>query len=261
MRRQGQDLLPKMTEPAPPPLIEQLNALREWWQGAGVDYAFTDEPHEWQAKEAGGAAADSADAVGQAAAEVPPPPPPPALGGDPRNWPRQFDQFAQWWLNEPSLDVGGARPRIPPRGAKVAQLMILVPQPEADDTETLLSGPQGRLLASFLGAAGIAEDKVYVAAGLPRYMALADYPALGAAGLSAITLHHIGLAAPERLLVFGRDILPLIGHDPAQNPASLEKIYHQDRSIPLLVARNLEMMLQRPATRSQFWQRWLDWTG
>ena len=63
MRRQGQDLLPKMTEPAPPPLIEQLNALREWWQGAGVDYAFTDEPHEWQAKEAGGAAADSADAV------------------------------------------------------------------------------------------------------------------------------------------------------------------------------------------------------
>jgi len=249
-----------MDQAAPPSLTQQLTAAQAWWRDAGVDLLFVDEPVSWCADETSPSTAievpaESAIPVAKPAPETP------KLGGSPDSWPDRLEAFADWWLTEPSLDTGGPRPRIPPRGAAGAKLMILVPQPEADDTETLLSGPEGRLLTSFLRAAGMAEEDTYLAAGLARHTALADFVGLAQSGLSQITLHHIGLVAPERLLIFGRDILPLIGHDPTQNPASLEKIYHQERSIPVLVARNLELMLQRPATRSQFWQRWLDWTG
>lgn len=246
---------------ASPSLADQLAAANDWWRDAGVDCIFNDETARWLRDPA-----EEPD-VGAAAAAVPPPAPiVPAvpkitIGGDPEGWPKDVEAFAEWWRTEPSLDFGGTRPRVAPRGRAGARLMIMVAAPEADDGDKLLSGPQGNLLASFLSAAGVAEEDVYIASGLPRPIALADMPALAEAGLREITLHHIKLVAPERVLVFGRDVLPLIGHDPAQNQASLEIINHEERSFPLLVDRNLELMLQRPASRSRFWQRWLDWTG
>ncbi len=252
-------------------LADQLSAAADWWREAGVDLAFTDEPNSWLAdpapdageqpasKSAGDNAALAASAARTPAAAPTPSQPP--IGGDPANWPTDLESFAAWWLAEPSLDEGGSRPRIAPRGQAGARLMILVPAPEAEDTEMLLSGPQGRLLESFLAAADVAADDVYLAAGLPRHMAFADIPEMAQRGLGAITLHHIGLAAPERVLVMGRDVLPLLGHNLAQSPVSLRKINHEGRSIPALQGRSLELMLQRPATRSRFWQNWLDWTG
>ncbi len=247
-------------------LADQLSAAADWWREAGVDLAFTDEPNSWladpapDARDQGAAKNDGENAAPSASTPAAVPSQPP-IGGDPANWPADLESFAAWWLAEPSLDEGGSRPRIAPRGKAGARLMILVPAPEAEDTETLLSGPQGRLLDSFLAAADVAAEDVYLAAGLPRHMAFADIPDMAQRGLGAVTLHHIGLAAPERVLVLGRDVLPLLGHNLAQSPVSLRKINHEGRSIPALQGRSLELMLQRPATRSRFWQNWLDWTG
>jgi DNA polymerase len=246
---------------ASPSLADQLAAANDWWRDAGVDCIFNDETARWLRDPEEEPADAAAQAQTPAPAPVIPAAPKITIGGDPTDWPKDVDSFAAWWLTEPSLDFGGTRPRVAPRGKAGAKLMVLVAAPEAEDNEKLLSGPQGSLLASFLSAAGMAEEEAYVAAGLPRHIALADMPALAEAGLRQITMHHIELVAPERVLVFGRDVLPLIGHDPAQNQTSLENINHEQRSFPLLVDRNLELMLQRPATRSRFWQRWLDWTG
>ncbi len=246
---------------ASPSLADQLAAANDWWRDAGVDCIFADETARWLRDP------DEEPPVAVNSVAIPAPiPVAPAvpkitIGGDPAEWPKDLAGFAAWWLNEPSLDFGGTRARVAPRGKAGAKLMVLVAAPEAEDSEMLLSGPQGSLLASFLSAAGLAEDDVYVASGLPRHIALADMPALAEAGMHKVTMHHLDLVAPERVLVFGRDVLPLIGHDPAQNQASLVNINHEERSFPLLVDRNLELMLQRPATRSRFWQRWLDWTG
>ena len=245
----------------PPSLADQLAAAQAWWMGAGVDHAFADEATVWAPESPPEQAEQSPEALpAEAQAKAPAQPAPPSVGGDPANWPQSLEDFGEWWLSEQSLDAGGSTPRIAPRGRPGAKLMVLVPEPEAGDSDRLLSGPQGSLLSSFFTAAGLDEADVYFGSALPRHTPLADWAGLAQAGLGAVTLHHIGLARPERLLIFGRTILPLVGHNLAQSAQSLREINHQGRSIPALVARKLEVMLARPATRSNFWQRWLDST-
>jgi DNA polymerase len=241
-------------------LAEEFAAAQEWWNEAGVDLAFEDATAHWL-KDAAEEASAEVPAPAAAPKKAPPTPPRPKIGGEAENWPQALEAFAQWWLTEPSLDAGGSRPRIPPRGKQGAKLMILVPEPEAGDTEELLSGPLGKLLGSFLSAAGIAGDEAYFATILPRHTPHPDWTQLAETGLGAVTLHHVALAAPERVLAFGRDILPLIGHDPAQTAQSLPEINHHAGSVPLFAERSLDFLLARPAARSGFWQRWLDWTG
>lgn len=245
---------------SPLTLAEEFAAAQEWWREAGVDLAFEDATAHWLKEREEQVAAEAPPPV-VAPKKAPPPPPRPKIGGEAESWPQTLETFAEWWLTTPSLDAGGARPRIAPRGSRQAKVMILVPEPEAGDNETLLSGPVGKLLSSFLSAAGIAAEETYLAAVLPRHTPHPDWAQLAETGLGAITLYHIGLAAPQRVLAFGRDILPLIGHDPAQTTGFLPEINHQQGSVPLLAERSLDFLLARPAARAGFWQRWLDWTG
>jgi DNA polymerase len=183
------------------------------------------------------------------------------VGGDPALWPQQLENFSAWWLTEPSLDHGIVMERIAPRGPAGAKLMVLVDYPEADDRTSLLSGDQGKLLSAFLVAGGIPADQVYVASVLPRHTPLPDWTALGAAGLDAVTAHHVALAAPERLILLSEHISPLLGNDPANSAESLRRFNHEGRSIPVLVAAGLDDMLLRPRLKAVLWQRWLEWTG
>ena len=241
-------------------LAEEFAAAQDWWREAGVDLAFDDATAHWLKEREEELAAEAPTPI-TVPKKAPPPPPKPKIGGAPESWPQTLEAFAPWWLAEPSLDAGSSRPRIAPRGNKGAKLMVLVPEPEAGDTELLLSGPGGRLLKSFLSAAGITEDETYVATVLPRHTPHPDWARLVEAGLGTVALHHIGLAAPQRVLGFGRDILPLLGHDPAQTTGFLPEINHQAGSVPFFAERSLDFLLARPAARSGFWQRWLDWTG
>ena len=239
---------------------EDLAGALNWWREAGVDQHFLDAAQTWIA--APPDPATEPDARPQRPAKAPEPVEkalPPLLAGQ-ADWPATLADFSSWWLNEPTLDQGGMAPRVPPRGPASPPLMVLVAEPEADDRDLLLSGPLGRFLDAMLQAMGIAPEETYRASVLPRNTPLADWPALAESGLGAVTLHHIGLVAPERLMVFGRNILSLIGHDPAQNPASLQNINHQNGVIPLLAGWDLAALLSRTKARSAHWQRWLEWT-
>lgn len=233
----------------------------DWWREAGVDLQFLDETHPWITNEAP-AGQEAAKAGPRPAAPTPepePPAPPPVLAQR-ESWPQKLEDFASWWMTEPALDQGGAHPRVPPRGSAHAELMVLVAEPEASDRDELLSGPLGAFLDSMLAAMGIAAERTYRAAVLPRHTPLADWDAVARSGMGEAVLHHIGLAAPERLVVFGRNILPLLGHDPAQSPANLQNIDHQGKSIPVIAGWDLAALVARPKAQSAFWQRWLDWT-
>ncbi|OYW46601.1 MAG: hypothetical protein B7Z08_08635 [Sphingomonadales bacterium 32-68-7] len=239
----------------PPPLAESLAAALDWWREAGVDLAFHDEPQTWLK-------ADEPDA--EAAGSHAPPAtealPLPRLGGDPAAWPRDFEAFRHWWLAEPSLDTGGLGSRLAPRGPAGAPLMIAVPMPEAEDSETLLSGPHGRLLANMAHAMGFAPDAVLVAAALPRHASVPDWAALTAGGLGAVLQHLIALAAPQRLIVLGRDILPLLAHDPAQDAPAAREITIHGRAVPALSGYAPGRLLEHPRLRADLWRSWLDWT-
>ncbi|MCB2089688.1 MAG: uracil-DNA glycosylase family protein [Sphingomonadaceae bacterium] len=253
-------------QPTSSQLADEIAAALQWWREAGVEYDFTDEASGWLEAEA---------PQGPDASATAPPPPRPVperppiapqvsqlakIGGDRAGWPTEFGAFAEWWLGEKSLDQGGINPRIAPVGNQGAKLMLLVEQPEAEDSDHLLSGPQGRLLGNMLLAMGLEREQCYIASALPRHMPLPDWPALHGAELAEITAHHIALARPERILAFGRNILPLLGHDMAQDPAALQLFNHEGTSIPALAAGSLESLLVHAGRRARFWRRWLEWT-
>ncbi len=222
-----------------------------------MDCAFNDEPQPWLAEEEPeqvpqtGAAPLARQPIASPPVELP------KIGGDKAAWPQDLAAFDAWWMNEPSLDTGL---RIPPRGPASAKLMVLVEQPEAQDSASLLSGPQGKLLSGILQAMDIAQDEVRFAAVLPCFTPSPDWQTLSASGIGDLLLHHLQISAPQRLIVFGSNIPPLLGHDPAQSPANLPDFNHEGRIIPLLADRSLDA-LTRAKAKSAFWQRWLDWSG
>jgi hypothetical protein len=234
-------------------LADQIGAAIDWWRDAGVDGDFSDIPQSWIEPElAERLEQPSVVAAAKPSLEAAP-------GIDRSNWPHDFESFADWWLAEPALDGGQVTGRVAPRGVQGAQLMVLVPEPERDDSTQLLSGPQGRLLAGMLAAMGLAPELVYVASVLPRHTPHADWNAAAARGLDELACHHVTLAAPERLIVFGSNILPLLGHDPANFAAGAAQFAHGDIALPMLAARDLAVLLERPRWKAGFWANWLDW--
>jgi DNA polymerase len=247
-----------MPRPAPSALESNIAAALDWWRQAGVDASYADEPTSWL-RESGQEQAPVASASAPAG-EKKPAPPPTQIAGPPETWPQDLAAFRQWWLSEPSLDEGGLTPRIAPTGEANPELMVLVPMPEEVDRDTLLSGPHGRVLEGFFSAAGLAPTQVYRASAIPRHTALPDWPTLAAEGLGKVLAHHVSLVQPKRLLVLGRNILPLCGHDPAQGAAALTFFNHEVGRVPVLAEAGLERLLGNPKLRARLWRRWLDWT-
>lgn len=237
-------------------LAEELCAAQDWWREAGLGYRFADKASPWIEEEGDGPAGPQT-----APAAIPELTEQPRIGGDCATWPGSLPEFRDWWLSEPTLDEGGAHSRITPRGEAGADLMVVVPEPEADDRDTLLSGTHGELLRNMLAAMGIGTGRAYIATALPRHMPLPDWPLLAKSGMGEVLRHHIALVRPARLLILGNNILPLLGHDPAQPLVTIRETAIQGVQVPTLAARGPAYLLTRADARAALWQRWLDWTS
>ncbi|MDJ0643140.1 MAG: hypothetical protein QNJ15_10000 [Erythrobacter sp.] len=256
---------------ADPTLAQEISAAMEWWKAAGVDHDFADDATAWLADASildGERPADEAarnpnssavqqsvpsqgrEPTGSSRADL--------LGDSP---PESLEQFKEFWLSAPGLDGIGPRGRIPPRGKAGATVMVFVVEPEEGDTQTLLAGSQGRLLARMLNAMGVSEDETYFASALPRQTPMADTAAIAAGGMDAVTACHIKLAAPERVLAFGGNILPLIGHELPKDPLSLREINLVNPPKPLLVSEGLDSLMAMPRLKARFWRRWIEWSA
>ena len=246
------------------PLDAQLAAANEWWRLAGVDLVFEDEPRPWLADETEVDEPDTQRAAKRARPSAPREAPPARIGGDAAAWPRDCAAFREWCLAEPTIDIAGMGPRAAPVGEPGAALMIMVPMPEVEDREHLLSGAQGKLIANMAAAMGIGGEALYLASALPGHLDHPDWAALAQRGLGAVVQHHIAIARPARLLVLGRRILPLLEHDLAQGPAAIKKTSIQTPSgsleVPTLADFAPERLLHNAGQRAALWRRWLDWT-
>lgn len=261
---------------ADPSLTREFEAALAWWRAAGVDCDYADDVTAWladapreQAPAKGGSrvaaqqTAPSPEKQRSAAQQrnTPPPAPTPItprrnlLGDSP---PLDLTAFRQWWLEAPELDAARLYPRIAPRGAQGAALMVLVPQPEARDREALLAGPQGRLLANIRAAMGLDESAVYLASALPCHTPMADLGAIGAGGMDAVVAHHIALVRPRRLLVLGTGLETMLGGT-AEQP--LREINHSAGKVPVMVSETLDAMMDMPRLKARFWKRWLEWSA
>ncbi len=246
-----------MDKTSPPTLAEQIAATQAWWREAGVDYTFHDEPQGWLTDPS---EAEPPPTPARPVTPVPIAAPKPRIGGDPASWPHDLAGFHRWWLEEPSLDIGGLAQRVAPRGVAKPELMLLVPMPEAGDAERLLSGPEGRLIASLVAAMGLSPERVYHAAALPRHLPLPDWTQLSQDGLGDVLAHHIALVEPRRLIVLGTRVLPLLGHDPAQAAPGISELAIQGRKLPVLASFAPERLLGNARQRAALWRSWLDWT-
>lgn len=250
-----------------PSLADELAAAMAWWEEAGVTDDFTDDVTDWLAN-------DVAEPVEEKSSPKPKSAPPvrqsaiermqaentlQPVGGDPGAWPDTLSAFAEWWVTEPTLALAGSAPPVPPRGPPGAELMVLVPEPEAVDAQRLLSGEDGKMLDAVLSAIRIDPAHVYFASALPSVVPAVDWSAMQAAGLDKIIDLHVRLAAPKRLIIMGSSILPLFGHDTAQGGAGLLQINQDGRNVPVMAARTIANLRNLPGERARFWRRWLQW--
>lgn len=241
------------SSPAPAAsLSASIRAAQQWWIDAGVETACGDSVVPWIVEEP---VEDSTavpvffvDNTADDAAALPP-----AIGGDEDGWPQDLLSFQDWWLNAPSLDCGGLRPRIAPRGTASPELMIIVPMPEGEDEDSLLSGVHGRLVRGICSALNLGVEDVYLASALPRYVQLPDWDALDSAGLGAVLRHHVGLVKPQRLLAMGHGILPLLQHGSPKDLPQTDQFRLLGTSAP-------EILLRTPRLRAALWRQLLDWT-
>ena len=253
-------------------LSDDLKAAFDWWREAGVDHDFSGEPVDRLAEAAAEheAAKKPKETIEQERKPAPAAPvrsySPQAgaglgqLGGERESWPQTLDAFAGWWTGDASLAALG-NDRLAPRGIAGADLMVIVAQPEGEDRGKLLSAQHGALVAAFLRAAGLEEDRCYFASALPAPLAMPDWPALAQAGLGNVLGHHIALAAPRRILALGRNILPLLGHDQAQGTAQLAVTGGESGVVPVMAAPGPEELLRSGHRRKRLWNDWLEWTG
>jgi len=240
--------------------LDDITGALDWWREAGVDFDFLDTPRQWIVPE------EERDENG---GRIPPrrrPPvqvdAPPALPSriDPALLPADLPAFRDWWMRESLLDDGGSAGRILPSGQSGAPLMIVVETPEPQDRETLLTGPQGKLLDAMLAAFGTRREEVYLASALPRHDALPDWRAAETRGLGDALARHVNLVAPQRLMVLGGNVLSLIGHESPQRAAVLRQFHHEGCVIPLLAGWGLAALMQQPRAKAGFWNAWLEWS-
>lgn len=236
-------------------LAEQLIAAQDWWREAGVDQVFHDAPLAMlgavdEPKRAKKNTAKSAQTSERAQEPVVP-----AL--DPASLPASLADFRRWWLDQKATFPGATVRRIAPIGSEGAKLMLVLPMPEIDDTETLLSGPQGVLLRNVLRALGLAADEVYFATALPSHTPMPDWADLDRAGLGIIMRHHIALAKPGRVLALGEPLAHMFGLQANQTDQSFT---HGATKTPALAARASEHLLSNARQRARLWHTLLQWT-
>ncbi|TAD72863.1 MAG: hypothetical protein EAY70_13160 [Sphingomonadales bacterium] len=262
-----------------PSLARDFEAALAWWHMAGVDCDFADDATAWLSDEPRTRPAPGTETMGpedhslrsatRASGEprldrnASLPPTPAAAATQRRNLlgdspPTDLAAFRQWWMEDAALATARGAVRVPPRGGAGAAIMVLVPHPEQGDSDTLLSGPQGRLLANILAAMGVDEGEVYIASALPCHTPMADLEAIAAGGMDAVTAHHVNLVAPARLLAFGTGLSAMLLAPPHQ---PLREINYAGGKVPAIVSETLEALMESPRLKARFWRRWMEWSA
>jgi DNA polymerase len=163
-----------------------------WWLEAGVDTIAGEEARDWlrpkaPSPPAAAAAESSATDVGE-------------------ELPGQLDLFQAWLASSDRLPhAAPSAPRVCPAGDPAAGLMVMIDMPSAEDCAagTLLTGEVGRLFDRMLAAIGRDRGSIYFAA--VSCLRSADGRLNGEPEKQCALLarHHIGLAAPRAVLLFG----------------------------------------------------------
>ncbi|MFC7498028.1 uracil-DNA glycosylase [Enterovirga sp. GCM10030262] len=214
-----------------------LSAL-QWWADAGVDVIVDEAPRDWLRP--------------QTRPTAPMKPQPPADAP-----PDQLELFQAWLRDHAALPFASpAAPRICPSGDPAAGLMILTDMPAGEDcaSGTLLSGEAGRLFDRMMAAIGRDRASLYLAS--LSCLRSPDGRLTGEAANRCATLarHHVGLADPKALLIFGDAVSKaLLGLSMAQARGRWHEIATHAGLIPTLVTIPPSYLLNQPSAKALAW--------
>jgi len=212
-----------------------------WWTEAGVDCLVAESPRDWLR------APPAEPSV--PAPKAPTSAPAPAAGA----LPDSLDLFRALLADDPTLPFAAAgAPRVGPSGDAASGLMILTDMPSPADCADglLLSGEEGRLFDRMLAAIGRDRASAYLA---PLSCLRSPDGRLSADALrecAALARHHIELAAPRALLLFGEACSKaLLGLPLAHARGRVHEI-GAVRAVATIAPREL---LKRPAHKAYAW--------
>lgn len=164
----------------------------------------------------------------------------------------------QAWLAD-DAGVPGTRwhpQRVLPIGTPGAKLMVFALAPEMADHDAgqLFAGDCGRLLDAMLRAIGLARSDCYLAS-----LALTRPPggridAHEMAALTPLLWHHVRLAAPQKLLIFGTDLTQaVLGTDLASVRGNLRDVNQAGVKLTASATQHPMLLLDRPARKAAAW--------
>ena len=214
-------------------------AALDWWQEAGVDTLVDDAPRDWLVRE--GVAAPVA-------------PPPPAASG----LPATLAEFLAWRVGDAAPEASWRGVSVAASGPIDAAWMVLVDCPDRQENggeDCLLGGTAGRLFDRMLAAMGLPRAIVHLAAVCARRPVAGRMPRDVEVALHRLAGHHVGLLAPQRLLVMGDAASrALLGADVLRARGRLHVVNHDGGQTQAVATFHPRLLLERPAQKADAWK-------
>lgn len=223
----------------------------DWWRDAGVDVLVEDAPRDWLAAvEATPVASHdrrvSSDIDGSDAGVR-------RGGAMPATW----DAFLPWRSGPEAPDAGLRGVAVTASGPATAPLMILADCPDRDDEPAgaLLSGAAGRLFDRMLAAIGVTRADVHLAVVCAKRPVAGRMPPELVEQLHDCARHHVGLVAPQRLLLLGNAASrAVLATDTAHARGALRAFNHKGTEVGVVATHHPRALLEQPQLKAQAWK-------
>ena len=211
-----------------------------WWQEAGVDTIVGETPRNWLAP-----------------AAAPEPRSPATTAPPPETLPDRLDAFQAWLMAGDVPLAAASAARLGPAGDPASGLMVLVDMPSAADLAagSLLSGEAGALFDRMMQAIGRGRDSLYLASLSPVRTATGTLDAAAIERLVPLARHHVALASPRALLLFGDACAKaLLGVPVAQARGKRHELETPGGKISTFVTIRPEKLVSAPGLKKLAWE-------
>lgn len=163
---------------------DRATSALKWWSDAGVDTIVGEEPRNWLAP-------------------VPAKPVPGAGPEAPAAMPATLDAFQSWLASAPLPFAPSSAARLAPAGDPASGLMVMIDMPALGGD--FFGGEAEALFDNMMAAMKPprSRETIYLATLSPARTPSGVLDRSSEAALAEIARHHVGLAGPKALLLFG----------------------------------------------------------
>ena len=230
----------------------------QWWADAGVDVMVDEAPRDWlrpasNTRSVPAKAGTQAASPDRADADWAPA----SAGAREDSLPDQLELFRAYLREHDQLPFASpSAPRVCPSGDPASGLMMMTAMPAAEDCAagTLLSGEAGRLFDRMLAAIGRDRESIYLASLSCFRSPDGRLAGAGAERCATLARHHIGLAAPKALLLFGdQPAAALLGMKMAQARGRWHEVATHAGPIRTIVTIPPDLLLKQPSAKAYAW--------